>query len=132
MKVRRIGSTAASALVLIMVSAPAFADGSATVPSAPGIVSEQLVISQLDATGLPQSSQLVTQVTATEVPSGPVLVPTSTTDLRYLDRRGAPEVHGDAAVVTVGGDPPSQVILGSTFSRPLPVALHAEYRFATG
>ena len=128
MKVRRIGSTAASALVLIMVSAPAFADGSATVPSAPGIVSEQLVISQLDATGLPQSSQLVTQVTATEVPSGPVLVPTSTTDLRYLDRRGAPEVHGDAAVVTVGGDPPSQVILGSTFSRPLPVALHAEYR----
>jgi putative membrane protein len=116
---------------VVLVAVPAAGSprpGAAGAITEPGLVSEQLVTSTLDASGLPVTSTLTTQVVARDQERGDVLVPTSTKDLRYLDRRGAPPTEGDAAVVALGGPGTSAALLGSSFARPLPVALHAEYR----
>jgi putative membrane protein len=110
-----------------VASGPAYAADVPTEPQ-PGLVSEQLVTSTLDATGLPVTTTLTTQVVATDQERGEVDVPVSTKDLRYLDRRGTPPTVGDAAVLTLGGPGTTTALLGSAFARPVPIALHAEYR----
>jgi putative membrane protein len=127
----RFGPVVALVSVVVLVAVPAAGSprpGAAGAITEPGLVSEQLVTSTLDASGLPVTSTLTTQVVARDQERGDVLVPTSTKDLRYLDRRGAPPTEGDAAVVALGGPGTSAALLGSSFARPLPVALHAEYR----
>ena len=116
---------------LALAAAAALVVGPAVAPvlgaPEPSLISDQLVISHLDASGLPLSSELVTQVIAVDKPYGKVLVPTATAGLHYLDQRGAPATEGEAAAVMIGGTGQSVVLIGSTFTKPLPVGLHAEY-----
>ena len=118
---------AAVTLVALVVAPAQGAQPQAGAAPDPQLISEQLILTQLDLTGLPVSSDLVTQVIASSIPYQQVRVPTSTTGLHYLDRRGEPPVEGQAAVVMIGGPGQTKVLLGSDFAQPLPIALHAEY-----
>ncbi len=128
MKRRTVGAGVVAATLVALVVAPAQGAQPRTgAAPEPQLISEQLVLTQLDFTGLPVSSDLVTQVIASSIPYQQVRVPTSTTGLHYLDRRGEPPVEGQAAVVMIGGQGQTKVLLGSDFAQPLPIALHAEY-----
>ncbi len=94
----------------------------------PPLVNEELVVAQVDASGLPQEATLYSRLVARDYPQGPVRDPSSTTEVEYVDRRGAPETDGEAVVVTVGGPGQTSVTTRAAFDKPLPVALHAEYR----
>ncbi len=120
--------------VLLSVSAAAspLASGPTPNPSSPGdsrLVDNELVVADLNPSGLPVSATLVDQLSATDLPSATYENPTSTTDLKYVGQRGAPKTQGAAAVVTVGGKTPV-VTTQAKFGKPLPVALHAEYQRA--
>lgn len=93
----------------------------------PPIVSEQLVTATLAPNGLPESSEIITRVVATNVPEQTVMAETSTRDVRYLDKSGRPLVDGDLVGYPVGGPGQTSTATQSRFTKPLPVALHAEY-----
>ena len=109
----------------IPATAVAHVPAAAAIP--PGVISQQVVISELTPSGLPLASQIVTRVIVNDQPYGQVSIPTATNDLHFVDRRGTPEVNGDNALVLMGGDGQSEVTLGAAFQLPLPVAMHAEY-----
>jgi putative membrane protein len=89
------------------------------------IVNDEVVLAELDATGLPERAVLVSRVTV-EGPEREVVDPASTTNVRYLDRLGRPEVGPDGVILSVGGERPS-ALTEARFDKPLPVAVHAEY-----
>ncbi len=93
----------------------------------PPLVNEQLVTATLAPNGLPQSAELVNRIVAPNLPTESVTATTSTTDLRYLDRSGKPVVSGNTVTYPVGGTGQTAVATQATFTKPLPVALHAEY-----
>ena len=134
---------AATAATLIVLSGvPALAsttDTSATTTATseaeklspqPPLVNEQLVTATLAPNGLPQSAELINRMVATNIAPETVIATTSTTDLRYLDRSGRPVVDGNTVEYPVGGPGQTDIATQATFTKPLPVALHAEY--ATG
>ena len=95
---------------------------------APTITNSELVVSTLDPSGLPETSILYDQVTAVGLPEPRDLInPTSTTKIAYVGQRGVPETEATSVLVSVGGAVPS-VTTSSTFGKPLPIALHAEYQ----
>ncbi len=94
----------------------------------PPLVNEELVVAQVDASGLPQDATLYSRLVARDYPAGPVRDPSSITDVVYVDRRGTVPTDGDAVVVDIGGPGQTSVTTRATFDKPLPVALHAEYR----
>ena len=100
---------------------------SKTLSPQPPLVNEQLVTATLAPNGLPQSAELVNRIVATNLPTESVTATTSTTDLRYLDRSGKPVVSGNTVTYPVGGTGQTAVATQATFTKPLPVALHAEY-----
>lgn len=125
---RRIGlGAAATALVVMMAPTMAVASAAAIDQPGPALVDSELVVAQLTPAGLPENATLFDQLTAVDLPSATYRDPTSTTELRYVDQRGAPQTEGNAALITVGSDVPS-VTTSSTFGMPLPIGLHAEYR----
>ena len=96
--------------------------------SSPGRRGE-LVVAQVDASGLPVEATLYSRLVARDFPVGQVRDPSSTTDVTYIDRRGAPATDGDAVLVDIGGgNGQTSVTTRATFDKPLPVALHAEYQ----
>lgn len=103
---------------------------SKTLSPQPPLVNEQLVTATLAPNGLPQEAELINRVVATNLPPETVVATTSTTDLRYLDRSGQPVVDGNTVEYPVGGPGQTSTATQATFTKPLPVALHAEY--ATG
>jgi len=94
----------------------------------PALVNEELVVAQVDASGLPTDATLYSRLVARDFPAGPVRDPSSITDVVYVDRRGTVPTDGDAVVVDIGGPGQTTVTTRATFDKPLPVALHAEYR----
>jgi putative membrane protein len=92
------------------------------------LVNEELVVAQVDASGLPVEATLYSRLVARDFPVGQVRDPSSTTDVTYIDRRGAPATDGDAVLVDIGGNGQTSVTTRATFDKPLPVALHAEYQ----
>ena len=94
----------------------------------PPLVNEELVVADVDASGLPVDATLYSRVVARNYPKGLVRDPSSTKDLVYMDRRGAPAVEGQDAVIEIGGAGQTTVTTRASFDKPLPVALHAEYR----
>ena len=95
---------------------------------APMITNSELVVSTLDPSGLPETSILFDQVTAVGIPEPRMLEnPTSTNKIAYVGQRGTPDAAAAAVRVEVGGAVPS-VTTTSTFGKPLPIALHAEYQ----
>lgn len=135
---KRLGLVVAAALV-VASAAPALAatdpntaagSSSKTLSPQPPLVNEQLVTATLAPNGLPQDAELINRVVATNLPPETVIATTSTTDLRYLDRSGQPVVNGNTVEYPVGGPGQTSTATQATFTKPLPVALHAEY--ATG
>jgi putative membrane protein len=92
------------------------------------LVNEELVVAQVDASGLPVEATLYSRLVARDFPVGQVRDPSSTTEVTYIDRRGAPATDGDAVLLDIGGNGQTSVTTRATFDKPLPVALHAEYR----
>ncbi len=114
---------AAIGLTLLSASVPARA-----ADPEPALVNEELVVAEVDASGLPVDATIYSRVVARDYPEGPVRDPSSTKDLEYMDRRGAPAVEGQDAVIVIGGPGQTTVTTRAAFDKPLPVALHAEYR----
>ena len=125
-------------LVLLTVAGPATSAPSATagrqvlgralpaVATQPAeIVNDEVVLAELDATGLPERAILISRTTV-QGPEREVIDPASGTNVRYLDRLGRPEVGPDGIVLVVGGDRTS-ALTEARFDKPLPVAVHAEY-----
>lgn len=128
------GSTGASALTGASSSPSASASPtpSSSVPPQPtgyGLSDNELIVAQLDASGLPTTATLYDQLTAVGVPSRTYLNPTGTKDLSYVGQRGAPAVENGEASVTVGGEQ-STVTTKSAFGKPLPIGLHVGYSLA--
>ncbi len=96
----------------------------------PPLVNEQLVTATLAPNGLPTDAELINRIVATNIPQETVVATTSTTDLRYLDRSGRPVVNGNTVEYPVGGAGQTSTATQATFTKPLPVALHAEYTTA--
>ena len=93
----------------------------------PPLVNEQLVTASLAPNGLPKSTELINRIVATNMPTQNVVSTTSTTNVRYLDRAGKPVVSGNTVQYPVGGPGQTTAATQADFSKPLPVALHAEY-----
>ncbi len=89
------------------------------------IVNDEVVLAELDATGLPERAVLISRVTV-DGTEREVIDPASGTNVRYLDRLGRPEVGPDGVILVVGGQRPS-ALTEARFDKPLPVAVHAEY-----
>jgi putative membrane protein len=116
----------AAALAVVVGAAPMVAP--AVAADEPRLVNEELVVAQVDASGLPTEVTLYSRVSARDYPEGPVRDPSSTTEVEYVDRRGSPDTDGGDVIVDVGGGGRTSVTTRATFDKPLPVALHAEYR----
>lgn len=101
--------------------------GPSASPEGPVLQNDELVLASLEPSGLPTDAVLVSTVTARGGERRSVRDPASTVNVRYLDRRGAPQTAGDAVLVEVGGAGVSTAVTEATFDKPLPVALHAEY-----
>ena len=89
------------------------------------IVNDEVVLAELDATGLPERAVLISRVTVNG-PQREVIDPASGANVRYLDRLGRPEVGPDGVILVVGGERTS-ALTEARFDKPLPVAVHAEY-----
>jgi putative membrane protein len=136
--IRTTLAIAAAGLVLLTLAGPAAGTHgpaeagqllSGIVPSAATqpaeIVNDEVVLAELDATGLPERAVLISRTTV-QGPEREVIDPASGTNVRYLDRLGRPEVGPDGVVLVVGGDRTS-ALTEARFDKPLPVAVHAEY-----
>ena len=130
---KRLAVLIAGALVAVSAGPALAADSSNSLTDSkklspqPPLVNEQLVTATLAPNGLPQSAELINRIVATNLPTESVTATTSTTDLRYLDRSGKPVVSGNTVTYPVGGTGQTAVATQATFTKPLPVALHAEY-----
>ncbi|NQU36123.1 MAG: hypothetical protein HQ526_00825, partial [Actinobacteria bacterium] len=117
-----------AALLLLLTAGPGLADQDKVLSTPqPPLVNEQLVTATLDPSGLPTQAQLFNRVVATDLSVDSVSATTSTVDLRYLDRAGAPPVDGTTVTYPVGGSGQTTASTQATFDKPLPVAFHAEY-----
>ena len=93
----------------------------------PALENTELVLADLDPSGLPEDAVLVSTVVARGGEQRAVEDPASTLNVGYLDRRGTPETGDGVVLVEVGGPGTTSAVTEATFDRPLPVALHAEY-----
>lgn len=109
-------------LAMTVIAAPAWGKPE------PQLVNEELVVAQLDASGLPTDATIYSRIVARDYPEGVIRDPSSTSELTYVDRRGTPDTDGDAVLVTVGGSGQTTVTTKAAFDKPLPVALHAQYQ----
>ena len=94
---RHVAAPLAVGVALALVAAPASAKPE------PILVNEELVVTEVDASGLPQDATLYSRLVARDYPAGPVRDPSSTSEVEYVDRRGTPQTDGDAVVVDIGG-----------------------------
>lgn len=92
------------------------------------LVNDEIVVAQLDPLGLPIQAQLISRLASKGGPERTVEDPTSTTNIVYLNQRGRPEVTANGINVQVGGSEPTVTLTEALVNKPLPVALHAEYR----
>lgn len=101
-----------------------------TVRQESDVVNDEIVVSTLDPRGLPIDSKLISRVSSRPGPERTIDDPTSVTNIVYLNQRGRPTVNakGDGIEVAVGGPDGTTILTESLVDKPLPVALHAEYR----
>lgn len=96
-------------------------------PPQPTFTNDQLVLADLDLSGLPSKAQLINRVTTVDRPTQTIAQHSAISDVRYVDRPGAPKTQANTVLLPIGGSGTSSVTTQATFSKPLPVALHAEY-----
>ncbi len=123
-----LGVVLALALVLLGVRLTVPPSTSVGAPNdGPALENTELVLADLEPSGLPTTAQLVSTVTARTGERRVVEDPASTVNVGYLDRRGTPDVGSGVVLVEVGGPDTTTAVTEATFDKPLPVALHAEY-----
>lgn len=79
---RHVAGAFAVGVALTLVAAPVSAKPE------PSLVNEELVVAEVDASGLPQEATLYSRLVARDYPAGPVRDPSSTSEVEYVDRRG--------------------------------------------
>jgi putative membrane protein len=94
----------------------------------PALENDEVVLATLDPSGLPIDATLVSTLTARGGERRVVSDPASTVNVGYLSRRGSPPTGSGVVLLEVGGPGVTSVVTEATFDKPLPVALHAEYR----
>ncbi len=125
---RRLG--AAVAVVGLLASAAILvrpAAGSDEALAEGTLVNDETVVSSLDPTGLPIESDIISRLASNGGELRTVLDPTSTANIEYLNQRGQPTVTADGIEVEVGGPEPKVILTKALVSKPLPLAMHAEY-----
>ncbi len=132
MTIKRITSVTAVAALLAMLATPALlatpANAAPTSGKQPALVNEQLVVASLDASGLPIQAQLINRLVATNLPTQQISAQTATGEIQYLDQRGEPKISGNNVLYEIGGSGQTSVATQATFGKPLPIAMHAEYK----
>jgi putative membrane protein len=122
------GVVLALALVLLGVRLTVQPDApTAAAADGPALENTELVLADLEPSGLPTTAQLVSTITARTGERRVVEDPASTVNVGYLDRRGSPDVATGVVLVEVGGPGTTTAVTEATFDKPLPVAVHAEY-----
>ena len=94
------------------------------------LVNDEIVVAHLDPRGLPVNADLISRISSKPGDERTIEDPTATTNIVYLNQRGQPVVTkaGDAIEVPVGGPNPTTILTQAQVDKPLPVAIHAEYR----
>ncbi len=96
-------------------------------PPEPTFANDQLVVAELDLSGLPSKAQIINRVTTVDRPSQTIAQDSAVNDVRFVDRPGAPKTQANTILLPIGGPGTNSVTTQATFNKPLPVALHAEY-----
>jgi hypothetical protein len=120
----------AALLGLVLGVSPAGAAAPLPAQQSGELSNDEVVLATLDPTGLPVEALLISRVVSLGGPERTVVDPASTTNVRYRDRRGEPEVTADGVLVEVGGTGRTSTLTEALFDKPLPVALHAQYQLA--
>ena len=89
---------------------------------------DEIAIASLDPTGLPFNSYVTGRVSSKGGPERTVLDPFTTANVEYLNQRGQPVVKSGGIEVSVGGPEANTTLTRGLMDKPLPVALHAEYK----
>jgi X-X-X-Leu-X-X-Gly heptad repeat protein len=89
---------------------------------------DEIAVASLDPTGLPIKTYVTGRVSSKGGPERTVLDPFTTANVEYLNRRGEPVARSGGVDVTVGGPEASTTLVRGLMDKPLPVALHAEYK----
>jgi X-X-X-Leu-X-X-Gly heptad repeat protein len=89
---------------------------------------EEIALAQLDPTGLPIDTYVVSRVSSRGGPERTVLNPFTTTNVEYLNQRGRPTVKSTGIEVSVGGSEPNNTLVRGLMDKSLPIAIHAEYK----
>lgn len=96
-------------------------------PPEPTFANDQLVVAELDLSGLPSKAQIINRVTTVDRPSQTIAQDSAVNDVRFVDRPGAPKTQANTILLPIGGPGTNSVTTQATFNKPLPVAIHAEY-----
>jgi putative membrane protein len=92
------------------------------------LVNDEIVVASLDPTGLPIDSEIISRLASTGGEQRTVLDPTSTANVTYLNQRGRPVVTANGIEVEVGGPEPQMILTRALVDKPMPLAMHAQYR----
>ncbi len=132
MMIKRITAVTALSALLALSATPTLlatpANAAPTSGKQPTLVNEQLVVASLDASGLPIQAQLINRLVATNLPTQQISAQTATSNIAYLDQRGEPKISGNNVLYEIGGPGQTSVATQATFGKPLPIAMHAEYK----
>lgn len=124
---RPAAAAAVTALILggAWLVSPAVGDNT---PDGETLVNDEIVVAELDPTGLPIQSHIISRLSSNGGEPRTVLDPTSTANVEYLNRRGRPTVTAEGIEVEVGGPEPQVTLTKALVDKPMPLAMHAEYR----
>lgn len=125
---RPAAAAAVTALVLGGAWLVSPAVGGNTTPDGETLVNDEIVVAELDPTGLPIQSHIISRLSSNGGEQRTVLDPTSTANVEYLNRRGRPTVTTKGIEVEVGGPEPQVTLTKALVDKPMPLAMHAEYR----
>jgi putative membrane protein len=92
------------------------------------LVNDEIVTASLDPTGLPIDSEIISRLASTGGEQRTVLDPTSTANVTFLNQRGRPVVTANGIEVEVGGPEPQLILTRALVDKPMPLAMHAQYR----
>ncbi len=123
---RLIAGVATSLIFAVTMPAQALAAELAASSDA-RLANTQVIVSDLGPSGVPLNPLLINTLASDNLPLQEVTYETSVAGLRYVDQRGAPRTDGATAIQQVGGPGQWASTTEASFSRPIPIGMHAEY-----
>ena len=119
----------ALALVVTVIGAPVgWAQGAGQSSEQDYLINDEVAVAELDPAGLPVRSYLISRISSRGGQERTVVDPTATANIGYLNQRGRPVEVAGGIEVTVGGPQARVTLTRALFDKPMPVAVHAEYR----